>query len=126
MRLRTLVVVAASLSAISLPLYAGISGGKAVYRGGTISNLKEGTEGIFSTKDEKELVFDFKKDKFTIPYDRIDSLEYGQKAGRRVGLAIAVSPVALLSKKRRHYLTVNFKDALRFNRLNLRSHWLRS
>ena len=40
----------------------------------------------------------------------MNTLEYGQKAGRRLGLAIAVSPVLLLSKKRRHYLTINFLD----------------
>lgn len=96
--------------AFSLPLYAGLSSNKAQYIGGTISALKEQTEGTFSTKDEKQLLFDYKKGKLEIPYDRINSLEYGQKAGRRVGLAIAVTPIALLSKKRRHFLTVNFMD----------------
>ena len=99
------------LSAFCLPLWAGVDSEKAAYVGGTVNSLKEETEGTFSAKDEKELIFQNKKTKFTIPYDRIDSLEYGQKAGRRLGLAIAVTPVALLSKKRRHYLTVNFKDA---------------
>jgi hypothetical protein len=37
-------------------------------------------------------------------------LEYGQKAGRRVGVAIMVSPLALFSKKRKHFLTINFND----------------
>ena len=37
-------------------------------------------------------------------------MEYGQKAGRRVGLAIAVSPWLLLSKKRKHFLTIGWKD----------------
>ena len=96
--------------AVSLPLYAGLSSNKAQYVGDTISALKEQTEGTISTKDEKQLLFDYKKGKLEIPYDRINSLEYGQKAGRRVGLAIAVTPIALLSKKRRHFLTVNFMD----------------
>jgi len=97
---------------ISLPAFAGLGSDKALYVGGTVSALKEGTEGTMSTKDEKQLIFGYKKDQqFTIPYDRINSLEYGQKAGRRVGLAIAVTPVALLSKKRRHYLTINYLDA---------------
>ena len=99
------------LLAICLPLFAGLGSEKALYVGGTVSALKEGTEGAISTKDEKQLVFDYKVGQFTVPYDRINSLEYGQKAGRRVGLAIAVTPVALLSKKRRHYLTINFLDA---------------
>jgi hypothetical protein len=37
-------------------------------------------------------------------------LEYGQNAGRRVAVAVLVSPLALFSKKRKHYLTVNFND----------------
>jgi hypothetical protein len=41
----------------------------------------------------------------------VNSLEYGQKAGRRLGLSIARSPLFLLSKKRRHYLTLGFKDS---------------
>jgi hypothetical protein len=40
----------------------------------------------------------------------VDSLEYGQKAGRRVGVAIMVSPIALFSKKRKHFLTISWKD----------------
>jgi hypothetical protein len=95
---------------ICMPLFAGVDSHKAVYIGGTVNSLKENTEGTMSVKDEKLLVFENKKQKFTIPYDQIDSIEYGQKAGRRVGLAIAVTPIALLSKKRRHYLTVNFND----------------
>ena len=54
----------------------------------------------------------------SIPYDSIIDLEYGQKAGRRigaaVGTAILLGPLGLLtlfSKKRKHYLTVGFKDA---------------
>ena len=38
------------------------------------------------------------------------ALEYGQKAGRRVGLALTISPWLLLSKKRKHFLTISWKD----------------
>jgi len=37
-------------------------------------------------------------------------LEYGQKAGRRVAVGVLISPFALFSKKRNHYLTISFKD----------------
>lgn len=54
---------------------------------------------------------------FTIPYDRITLLEYQQKAGRRVGATAATTvlfgPVGLLtlmSKKRRHYVTIGYRD----------------
>jgi hypothetical protein len=80
------------------------------YIGGTITTIKEGAEGTSSTKDEKVFVFDSKEGKLTIPYDRINDLEYGQKAGRRLGLALAISPWLLLSKKRKHFLTIGYTD----------------
>ena len=46
----------------------------------------------------------------TIPYKAITSLEYGQKAGRRVGVAILISPLALFSKKRKHFLTIAYTE----------------
>lgn len=48
---------------------------------------------------------------FTIPYQGVESLEYGEKVGRRLGAALAVSPLFLLSHKRRHFVTLTFKDA---------------
>ena len=97
--------------AVCLPLFAGLNSQKAMYMGGTVPELKAETEGTFSTQSEKEMEFKYKGGDLAIPYDRINSLEYGQKAGRRLGLAIALTPVALLSKKRRHYLTLNYLDA---------------
>ena len=40
----------------------------------------------------------------------ITGLEYGQKAGRRVGAAVLVNPLLLFSKKRQHFFTIGFKD----------------
>lgn len=92
-------------------LSAGLGSKSALYVGGTVSTLKEDTEGKSSTTDSNHFSFTYKRGKLEIPYDRINALEYGQKAGRRLGLAIAISPIALFSKKRRHFLTINFKDA---------------
>jgi hypothetical protein len=78
---------------------------------------------MLDTKNEDALVFVAKDKPFagqtlSIPYARIIDLEYGQKAGRRVGAAVGTTillgPLGLLtlfSKKRKHYLTVGFKDA---------------
>jgi hypothetical protein len=89
---------------------AGVGSKKASYVGGTVTTIKEGTEGDTSTKDEKVYTFIAKGTTISIPYDRVDSLEYGQKAGRRVGLALTISPWLLLSKKRKHFLTLSWKD----------------
>lgn len=83
----------------------------AMYVGGTIPNLKEKTEGKLSTSSSSTLTFQAKHDApISIPYKTVTSLEYGQKAGRRVGVAILISPLALFSKKRKHYLTVTYMD----------------
>ncbi len=85
---------------------------KAMYVGGTVAFLPEKTEGTLGTADENKLVFVAEKGggSIEIPYKDIRELEYGQKAGRRVGTAILLSPLALFSKRRRHYLTVSYKD----------------
>lgn len=83
---------------------------KLMYVGGTVTSIKEQTEGLPSTSDEKIFVFTYKEGKLTVPYDRIDDLEYGQKAGRRLALALTISPWLLFSKKRKHFLTIGYKD----------------
>jgi hypothetical protein len=90
--------------------FAGLGSKKAAYVGGTVNSIKEGTEGDSSATDAKVFTFTYAGGKLSIPYDQVDAIEYGQKAGRRVGVAIAISPIALLSKKRRHFLTVSWKD----------------
>lgn len=90
---------------------SAVGGNKAAYVGGTITTVKEKAEGPIDTRDETTLTFSSKDGSLTIPYSAIESLEYGQKAGRRIGVAIMVSPLALFSKKRNHFLTISFKDA---------------
>ncbi len=107
---RTVAAVLCFLFLIEPVMWAGLGSEKAMYVGGTVSSLKEGTEGTASAKDEKVFVFQHAGGKLEVPYDRINDLEYGQKAGRRVGVAIAVTWVALFSKKRKHFLTLGFKD----------------
>ena len=94
-------------------LLAAVRGKSAMYVGGTISSIAEKTKGKLDL-EEKEFVFSDKDKKaafkLAIPYDKIDSLEYGQKAGRRVGVALVVNPLFIFSKKRKHYVTIGFMD----------------
>jgi hypothetical protein len=77
---------------------AGIGSHNTMYVGGTVTNIKEGAEGKSSTADDKVFTFMHKRETLAIPYEKINALEYGQKAGRRVGLAIMVTPLALLHR----------------------------
>ncbi len=92
-------------------LLAAVRGKGIMYVGGTVAAIAEKTKGKLNL-DENAYVFTDKKGapKLTIHYNKIESLEYGQKAGRRVGVALTVSPLFLFSKKRKHYLTIGFVD----------------
>lgn len=109
MRKMMLTLICTCMFAASL---AAVDGRGALYMGGTIPGLPEKTEGRLVTADET-MTFVPKKQGVTeaaIPYASVTELEYGQKAGRRVGVAVMVSPLALFSKKRNHYLTITYKD----------------
>jgi len=80
------------------------------YIGGTISALPGKTEGYVNTRQEEVFLFQTKGVTVQIPYDKINVLEYGQRVSRRYGQAILLSPVFLLSKTKKHYLTVGFTD----------------
>ncbi len=99
-----------SANAVSSPLWAGVPARKATYRGGTLSQIRPDQTGELSVDDPAELRFVLTDDRLEVAYSDVRGLEYGQKAGRRIGLAIALSPLFLLSKKRKHYLTIYYVD----------------
>jgi hypothetical protein len=83
---------------------------RADYIGGTVAVLDAGQAGALDLTDAHYLAFYTKSGQIRVPYDQIELLEYGQKVDRRLLLAIALSPVFLLSKQHKHFLTVGFKD----------------
>jgi hypothetical protein len=105
---------------------AGLGSNKAAYQGGTTKDkdfpgAKNAVEGYLNTGDENNLKFEYSLDKrgmtYSIPYKQFIDIEYGQKAGRRVGASIAtallISPVGLFmlfSKKRKHFVTIGYTD----------------
>ena len=91
------------------PSSAGVGAEKAVYRGGSLKTPSS-TVGRVSVRGEREFLFLYDGGEVRIPYDSVNLLEYGQQAGRRLTLAITVSPLFLLSKRHRHYLTIGFVD----------------
>ncbi len=108
-----IVAVALLAAIVSQPVLQAVDGKKAEYIGGTVNGMPEETEGRLDTSNEVTLTFTpDEKDRpaLGIPYDKITSIEYGQKAGRRVAVAVLVSPLALFSKKRKHFLTLSYTD----------------
>ena len=86
------------------------NGDHVAYVGGTISALPTKTDGFINTHGEDLFLFQTKGVTVQIPYDKINVLEYGQRVSRRYAEAVLLSPVFLLSKTRKHYLTVEFTD----------------
>ncbi len=106
---RYIAVLLAFVFMLNFPAFAGsTTNDQTIYVGGT-EKIDEGSEGSASIENEKEFVFEYSGGQLVIPYDHVTDLEYGQQAGRRVGLAIAM-PLTLLSKKRKHFLTIGWKD----------------
>jgi hypothetical protein len=85
-------------------------GSKAEYIGGTIDQFAPGGNGTLRTDNAEALIYMTSKGGVSVPYERVNLLEYGQNASRRIVLAVVVSPLFLLSKSRKHFLTVGYRD----------------
>jgi hypothetical protein len=83
----------------------------AEYVGGTVGVLATGAGGYVELSDPRYFAFYCKNEQVRVPYDRINLLEYGQKVDRRLLMAVAISPMFLLSKSRKHFLTVGYSDS---------------
>lgn len=83
---------------------------QADYIGGTAAAVNAGESGRIELGDEAYLAFYSHKSQMRVRYDRVNLLEYGQQVDRRLILAAVISPVFMLSKERRHFLTIGYED----------------
>ena len=104
-RLFSLLLLAATAGAAMHP------GGPAKCVGGTITSLRTGMNGEVLTSTPDAFVFVAPSGTVRIPYDKINLMEYGQEVSRRLVLASVISPMFLLMKSRKHFLTLGFQDA---------------
>jgi hypothetical protein len=109
MRLGLRLAVLASAVIVQLILGAD-SGDRVHYVGGTISVLPSKMQGFINTRQEEVFLFQTKEVTVQIPYDKINVLEYGQRVSRRYAEAFLLSPVFLLAKTKKHFLTIGFTD----------------
>ena len=94
----------------TLPSSASHLGAHAEYVGGTRADIPTQNNGNIEVMDNTYFIFLSKKTQIKIPYDRINLVEYGQKVDRRYLAAAVISPVFMLAKSRRHFLTLGFQD----------------
>jgi len=83
------------------------------------TELVGGTPGEFATKGSVRLdlsnadtmLLQIGKTELRVSYQKVNTLEYGQTVSRRYAAAVLISPVLLLSKARKHFVTLGFVDA---------------
>ena len=97
------------IGVFGMGVLAADRGERAEYIGGTLADMPKGG-GFIDITGAECFRFQTRSTFVEVPYDRINMLEYGQKVDRRYLLAIAVSPLLLLSKSRKHFLTVGYAD----------------
>jgi len=102
------VVVLTSLLAAELP--AEQPGFKMQVVGGTVGSLHSGCSARLDLSEAESLVLHCGKTEMTIPWGKVNTLEYGQNVSRRYAVAILISPVLLLSKSRKHFVTLGYVD----------------
>jgi len=98
------------LCLLALLVAAADAGSHVEYVGGTVAALAEKPGGALDTTHDQYLFFRTRELTVQVPYERVNLLEYGQKVDRRLAMAIVISPMFMLSKKRAHFLTVGYSD----------------
>lgn len=92
----------------SLAVSAAEPGTRIEFAGGTIP-VKARAQMDLNRSDW--LIFRGGKTELRIEYRKVNTLEYGQNVSRRYAAAILISPLLLLSKARKHFVTLGYVDA---------------
>ena len=96
---------------LALIALAGQPGYRAQFVGGTLPGIPLKASTRLSLTSSEELILNSGASEFRIPYGKINSVEYGQNVSRRYAAAVLISPVLLMSKSRKHFVTVGYEDA---------------
>jgi hypothetical protein len=93
-----------------LPLTAAEPGVKIQVVGGTLPGISSKSPAHVDFTGNDTLIFQSAKTAIQIPYTKINTLEYGQNVSRRYAEAVLLSPIFLLAKSRKHFVTVGYSD----------------
>jgi len=97
--------------ALALSITAAEPGVKAQFIGGTLSGVSVKSSLHIDLTGTEALRLWSAKTELTVAYAKINTIEYGQNVSRRYAAAILISPVLLLSKTRKHFVTLGYMDA---------------
>src|SRR5690242_16544344 len=95
---------------LSLTLAAAEPGIRAQLVGGTLPGVFAKSTARLDLTRSATLVHRGGPAELRIDYRKINTLEYGQNVSRRYAAAILISPILLLSKSRKHFVTLGYTD----------------
>jgi hypothetical protein len=103
--------------AIPVTVFAGDSGYKVTYDGGSVPDAKAGSDVKLYIEANQVRIVKNKTDIAVIPAAAITEISYGQDVHRRVGTAVAVGVFTLglgaltaLSKSKKHFVGITWAD----------------
>lgn len=108
---RSLRFRAALAFGLAMAAVAAEPGVKTELVGGTLSGIVAKSTAHLDYSGSEEMVFHCAAGDIHVPYRKVNTLEYGQAVSRRYAAAALVSPLLLLSKARKHFVTVGYVDA---------------
>ncbi len=99
-----------ALLALTPLLQAGDAGSRVLYVGGTVAGVQNNSQGHIEVSQNDALTLTVRDSSVQVPYQDVNTLEYGLHVSRRYLEAILISPMFLLAKKRTHFLTIGYTD----------------
>ena len=102
--------VAAGCLFLALSLAAAEPGVKVQLAGGTVSAIPGKASLRLDLTGADALLFHFGTSDLGIAYRKINTVEYGQSVSRRYAAAVLISPILLLSKSHKHFVTIGYVD----------------
>jgi hypothetical protein len=93
------------------PPLAAQPGFRAQLVGGTLPEISAKSSARLDLTGRESLALASGKMEVRIVYSKVNSIEYGQSVSRRYAAAILISPVLLLSKSRKHFVTLGYSDS---------------
>jgi hypothetical protein len=78
--------------------------------GSTIPGVSQKSSAQIDLTEMGALVLRSSREVIRIPYAKVNTLEYGQSVSRRYVAAVLISPMLLLSKSHKHFVTIGYTD----------------
>lgn len=103
-------VFALSALVIALSAAAVAPGFRAQVVGGTVPGAGAKSRTRIDLSSTEAMVLRGAQTEIRIDYGKINTIEYGQNVSRRYAEAILISPVLLLAKSRKHFVTLGYLD----------------